>query len=218
VDDSAGTVWPIPVKICGLTRPEDAEAAARLGARWLGVVFAGGPREISPAAARAIGQAVPGGTLVGVFKSLDPDEILRVRDAAGLTGAQLHGGVSPALAERLTLEGMFLFTVLHLANQQDVGRLEQLRSLGAAVLVEPRVPGALGGTGVALSIPLARQARAALRGHTMVLAGGLTPESVADTVRAVGPDAVDVSSGVEQIPGIKDHSRMTRFMKALGWA
>jgi phosphoribosylanthranilate isomerase len=208
---------PIPVKICGLTRPEDAEEAARLGARWLGAIFAGGPREISPARARELAAAGQGTPLVGVFKSLDADEILRIRDAAGLAGAQLHGGASAPLVERLVAEGLFVLTVAHLAAESDVERLTELRSLGQPVLVEPRVVAALGGSGTALPLALATRARGELEGHPMFLAGGLTPETVPQAVGAVRPDAVDVSSGVEQIPGIKDHRRMTRFMKALGW-
>ncbi len=92
-----------------------------------------------------------------------------------------------------------------------------MRESGAPILVEPRVPGVLGGSGVPLDLDLARAARERLAGHPMWLAGGLTPQTVRIAVDAVSPDAVDVSSGVEQIPGIKDHTSLARFLEALQW-
>jgi phosphoribosylanthranilate isomerase len=209
---------PVHAKICGLARPIDAEAAVRLGARWLGVIFAGGPREVTPERAREVVSAAGDVPVIGVFATTDADAILRTRDAAGLAGAQLHGGAPPALVERLRAEGVEVITVARLAAPGELEGLDPLRRLGAPVLVEPRVPAGLGGTGAALSLELAEGARNQLGDHFMFLAGGLTPESVGAAIRAARPDAVDVSSGVEQIPGIKDHSRMARFMEAVQWA
>jgi phosphoribosylanthranilate isomerase len=110
-----------------------------------------------------------------------------------------------------------VLVVARLAGLEDLPLLDVARSLGAPVLVEPRVPGRLGGTGVPLSVELARAARERLTGHPMFLAGGLTPDSVGDAVRAARPEAVDVSSGVEQIPGVKDHDRLARFLEVLQW-
>lgn len=206
---------PVPVKICGLTRPEDAAEAVRLGASYLGVVFAGGPRQVSPEQARAI-QGVAGQVpVIGVFGSQGSDEILRVRDRAGLAGAQLHGVVPPEVVERLLAEGLLVLAVARLAGEADLDLLDNLKAMGCPVLVEPRVEGKLGGAGVSLTLALAARARERLAGHRMFLAGGLTPETVAEAVRAVRPDAVDVSSGVEQIPGTKDHHRMARFLEVL---
>lgn len=207
----------VPAKICGVTRPEDAEAAARLGARWIGVVFAGGPRAVTPERAREVVRGAGPVPVIGVFKSLDAGQILQLRDRSGIAGAQLHGGITAELAATLRSEGLEVLAVARLASDRDLARLPELRRLGVPILVEPRVAGALGGTGIALSGGLARRARAALDGHPMFLAGGLTPETVAAAVRAARPDAVDVSSGVEQIPGVKDHTRMARFLEALGW-
>jgi phosphoribosylanthranilate isomerase len=207
---------PVRVKICGLTRPEDASWAAELGASWLGVVFAGGPRLVTPARAREIVAAVRGKPVFGVFGSQQADEILRLRDASGLAGAQLHGAHSPELTLRLRTEGMLLLEVAHLAGATDLDSLDQLCRLEVPVLVEPKVGGALGGTGVTLSLELAQQARVRLAGATMVLAGGLSPDNVAAAIARVHPDAVDVSSGVEQIPGVKDPDRIARFMEAVG--
>lgn len=208
----------VDVKICGLTRPADAALAVRLGVRYLGVVFAGGPRLVNSPRAAEIVQAAGQVPVVGVFGSQGGDEILRVRDDAGLSGAQLHGGISPGLVERLRREGMQVLVVARLAGPADLDGLAALRVFGVPVLVEPRVEGALGGAGIPLSTDLARAARGRLEGHPMILAGGLTPETVAGLVGLIQPDAVDVSSGVEQIPGIKDAQRMSRFMEALQWA
>jgi phosphoribosylanthranilate isomerase len=213
----SATPRPTPAKICGLTRPEDAEAAVRLGASYLGVIFAGGPREVTPEVAGTIVKAAGQVPVFGVFSSRSGEEILGVRDRSGVAGAQLHGGATPELVERLRREGLALLVVTRLAGTDDLPRLDALAALGVPLLVEPLVPGRLGGTGAALSPELARSARLRLSGRTMFLAGGLTPETVADAVRLARPDAVDVSSGVEQIPGIKDHMKLARFLEALGW-
>jgi phosphoribosylanthranilate isomerase len=206
----------IPAKICGLTRPEDAAEAVRLGAHYLGVIFAGGPRQVGAGQARAIVKTASQVPVIGVFGSQGSDEILRLRDRAGLAGAQLHRGATPQLVERLAVEGLRVLVVVRLASEADLALLPELQAIGAPLLIEPRVEGKLGGTGVSLPLALAARARAALVGHRMFLAGGLTPETVAEALEIVRPDAVDVSSGVEQIPGIKDHQRMARFMEVLG--
>lgn len=208
---------PIPAKICGLTRPEDAEAALRLGATYLGTIFAGGPRQVTLAQARSIVGVAGQVPVFGVFSSQTCEEILEVRDQTGLAGAQLHGEPDPSLIQRLSSAGLKVLMVARLADEPDLVKLEIARRLGVPALVEPRVAGRLGGTGAKLSYQLARAARERLAGHPMFLAGGLTPESVGDAVRQVRPDAVDVSSGVEQIPGIKDHDRLARFLEVLRW-
>jgi phosphoribosylanthranilate isomerase len=204
-----------PAKICGLTRPEDAAAAVRMGARYLGVIFAGGPRQISPVRARSIVQVAGEIPVFGVFGSQGYAQILEVREAAGLAGAQLHDGATPELVDRLRREGLLVLVVVKLAGAPDLDRLAELTGLGCPLLIEPRVEGKLGGTGVPLPLALAADARSRLGGHSMWLAGGLTPDNIAEAVRAVHPDVVDVSSGVEQIPGIKDHQRMARFLEVL---
>jgi phosphoribosylanthranilate isomerase len=206
---------PLPVKICGLTRPEDAAEAVRLGASYLGVIFAGGPRQVTVDQARAIVEGAGQVPVIGVFGSQGSDEILEIRDRTGLAGAQLHGVVTPESVARLSDEGLLVIAVVRLADETDLDRLDALKAMGCPLLVEPRVEGKLGGAGIALPLALAARARERLTGHRMFLAGGLTPETVAEAVRVVRPDAVDVSSGVEQIPGIKDHHRMARFLEVL---
>ena len=202
------------IKICGLTRPDDARIAAASGATWLGVVFASGPRVVSAEQARAV-VAAAGRPVLGVFGAQAIDEILRVRDTAGLAGAQLHGAYDAADAARLRAEGLVVWRVVRLAGEADLERVADAAADADAVLIEPRVPHADGGAGIALSLPLALRARKRLAGKRMVLAGGLTPETVGAAVGLVAPDVVDVSSGVEIRPGIKDPSKMHRFVEAV---
>ncbi len=205
----------VPAKICGLTRPGDAAAAVQLGAAYLGVIFAGGPRQVSPERAQEIVAAAGHLPVFGVFGSQGSGEILRICEQAGLTGAQLHTGANAEFVTTLRAAGLEVLSVVRLGEASDLDQLDQQRHLGCPIIIEPRVAGKLGGTGVTLSLELARAARARLHDHRMFLAGGLTPENVAAAVAAVSPDAVDVSSGVEQIPGIKDRQRMADFLGAL---
>ncbi len=206
---------PIPAKICGLTRAADAAAAVDLGATWLGVIFAGGPRQVTIEQARGIVKVAGQLPVIGVFGSQGTGEILHICRTATLSGAQLHAGATAAAVAELRAAGLEVLTVARIADLADLDQLDQHRALDCPVVVEPRVAGQLGGTGVTLSLALARAARERLTGRTMFLAGGLTPGNVAAAVAAVGPDAVDVSSGVEQIPGIKDQQRMADFLGAL---
>lgn len=204
----------VEAKVCGLTRAEDAAAAAAAGADYLGVVFAGGPRVVTPVQARTIVAAAAGRPVLGVFGTQPVDEILRLRDAAGLRGAQLHGPYSADDAGRLRREGVLVWRVARLEGEADLDALASAAGAADALLIEPRVPGAEGGAGVALPLALAARARARVRGR-LVLAGGLRPETVAAAAGLVRPDVVDVSSGVEMLPGVKDLQKMTRFLEAI---
>jgi phosphoribosylanthranilate isomerase len=204
----------VEAKVCGLTRPEDAAAAVAAGADYLGVVFAGGPRVVTAGQAGAIVAAAAGRPVLGVFGAQPVDEIRRLRDAAGLRGAQLHGPYSTRDAERLRLEGLLVWRVVWLEAEADLDALAPAADGADALLIEPRVSGGQGGTGVALPPALAARARERVRGR-MVLAGGLRPETVTGAVGLVRPDVVDVSSGVEILPGIKDLQKMARFLEAV---
>lgn len=203
------------VKVCGLTRPEDAVRAVAAGASYLGVVFAASPRQVSLEAARQIVLAAHGVPVLGVFAGHQVTEILRLCAEAGLAGAQLQSPYATAAARRLREAGLIVWRVARLASEVDLEWLPLLREASSAVMVEAEVLHALGGTGISLPLELAREARAFLPGHQMVLAGGLTPENVADSIAGIRPDIVDVSSGVELRPGIKDPLKMMRFMEAV---
>lgn len=206
---------PASVKICGLTRPEDAERAAAAGASFLGVVFAGGPRRVRFARAADVVAASRGVPVLGVFGSQSVEEILSCARDVRLSGAQLHGSYSRADAARLRSAGLIVWRIVRIASPADLDRLSEASQDADAVLVEPRVARAEGGSGVPLDLAVAVEARRRLAGVRMVLAGGLTPETVGAAVALVRPDVADVSSGVESLPGIKDHERIARFLEAV---
>jgi phosphoribosylanthranilate isomerase len=203
------------IKICGLMRAEDARVAAISGASYLGVVFADGPRAVGPSLAGEIVATASGVPVIGVFTDHSVDAILQLRDLVGLSGAQLHGRYSQSEAARLRTAGMEVWRVVRIAAFSDLDALPFAIPQSDAVLVEPRIAGKQGGSGVALDPETGREARKRLAGHPMVLAGGLTPESVAEALTVIGPEIVDVSSGLERAPGVKDHQKILRFVEAV---
>jgi phosphoribosylanthranilate isomerase len=205
----------VKMKICGLMRREDVAAAAAAGASFLGVVFAEGHRTVTPDQATELIQASEGVPVMGVFTQHSVEAILQIAEKSGLTGAQLHGSYSSAEAERLRSAGLQVWRVVRIAAPADLDLLISALPGSDAVLVEPWVPHAQGGTGVPLELAVAREARARLAGHLMALAGGLTPDTVAEALAVVRPDIVDVSSGVEALPGVKDHRKIARFAEAV---
>ena len=205
----------VKIKICGLIRPADAAKAVEVGASYLGVVFAGGPRAVTPDGAGAVVEAGGGVPVLGVFADQTAEEILQICEQAGLSGAQLHGTYPPSVAARLRAAGLRVWRVVRIAAPSDLDALREAIPESDAVLVEPRVGHSLGGPGVPLDLAVAREARGRLAGHPMVLAGGLRPETVAEALALVRPDVVDVSSGVERQPGIKDPNKLARFAEAV---
>ena len=206
---------PVKVKICGLTRREDAAAAAKAGAAFLGVVFAGGPRYVDVARAAEVASAAGSLPVIGVYGTQSVEEILTISRTAGLSGAQLHGPYRRQDAARLRAAGLLVWRVVRIAAPEDLDALSDAVRDADAVLVESHVPHVAGGSGVALDLAVAREARGRLAGSVMVLAGGLTPASVGHAVALVRPDVVDVSSGVEHLPGIKDPDKIARFLEAV---
>jgi phosphoribosylanthranilate isomerase len=206
----------VEVKFCGLTRPADVAEAVRLGANYVGVVFAGGPRRLTVEAGAALLAGVPETVRrVGVFGRAAPADVADAAHLAERDVVQLHGDPTPADVDavRRSFEGEVWGVVrLDGAFPPDFDRLA---AASDAVLLDARVPGVLGGSGVALDWERAARGLEGRRTGRVVLAGGLTPENVASAVALFGPDAVDVSSGVESAPGVKDHARMRAFVGAL---
>jgi len=194
------------VKICGITRLEDAEAAVAAGAGAIGFIFwPKSPRFIDPHRARAIAAALPPFvTAVGVFVNQPLAYVNGVASLVGLGAVQLHGDETPEFAATVTRPVM---------KAVSIGRDEaQIWPSRVRLLLDVHDPVARGGTG--RTIDWAAAAGLAAR-REVVLAGGLTPDNVADAVARVRPFGIDVSSGVERAPGIKDHGRLKALFEAV---
>jgi phosphoribosylanthranilate isomerase len=152
---------------------------------------------------------------MGVFGDQPAEEILQIAERSGVSGAQLHGSSSNADVMRLKAAGLWVWRVVRIAVPSDLDSLSEATLESDAVLVEPRVLHARGGSGVPLDLAIACEARRRLAGHPMALAGGLTADTVGQALDLVRPDIVDVSSGVERLPGIKDPQKIVRFMEAV---
>jgi phosphoribosylanthranilate isomerase len=200
---------PTRVKICGITRWEDAQLAVELGASALGFNFyPPSPRYIEPAAARAIILKLPPlVTTVGIFADEPNDErVADIAKEARVTVVQLHGPQLPkldgALAEFPRICGVAV---------KEGFKPEALRELGGdAFLLDAFDAKLLGGTGKPFNWALARDSS---RFGSIILAGGLTPENVGRAIREVRPFAVDVASGVESAPGVKDAGKLRSFFQ-----
>ncbi len=195
------------IKICGITSAGDAHMAVEAGADALGMIFwPGSRRAVDVGAAREITRTLPPLiATVGVFVDASPDDVRDVADAVGLSAVQLHGSeqaVDWARFPRPVLKALTL----------DAYAASPWRTARAAILVDADDPVARGGTGRTVDWQAAR-AIAATR--PLVLAGGLTPANVASAVEQVRPWGVDVSSGVEQSPGIKDADKVKAFVQAV---
>jgi phosphoribosylanthranilate isomerase len=205
---------PVRVKVCGLTREVDVEAAVSAGADAVGFIsgFPDSPRNLSLDRVRELAGRVPpfvSAVLVTTQETVALRE-LEVR-RAGVDALQLYGEVPDALSLRASL-GVKLIRPLLLGPG---GSLEpRPDSTGFdALLTDTLRPGMLGGTGVRSDWTVCRRIRDAVLPLPMVLSGGLRPENVADGIRAVRPFAVDVSSGVESSPGVKDAARLAEFVR-----
>ena len=206
----------VAVKFCGLTRPEDAAMGASLGAAYLGVIFAGGPRLLTPDRAREVLAAAGTARKVGVFGTQQPAEIAAVARDVGLDVVQLHGDPDVADLDRVRrhFDGE-VWAVVRCDGAQVPEQTAALFGVADAVVLDARVPGMLGGSGVTIPWEALREVLAPWRaGAPVVLAGGLTPQNLPEARAALRPAVVDVSSGVEAAPGVKDHERMRAFQRA----
>jgi phosphoribosylanthranilate isomerase len=194
------------VKICGITRLEDAEAAVAAGAGAIGFVFwPKSPRFIDPHRARAIAAMLPPlVTAVGVFVNQPLDYVNGVASLVRLGAAQLHGDETPEFAARVSAPVMKAVS----PGDGNVGAWP----LRVRLLLDVHDPVARGGTG--RTVDWSRAADIASQ-REVVLAGGLTPDNVAEAIARVRPYGIDVSSGVERAPGIKDHGRLRALFEAV---
>ena len=207
----------VDIKFCGLTRPEDARMAASLGAAYVGVIFAGGPRELTPERAKMVLADVPGTVRrVGVFGRQASSEIQRVVEAVGLDIVQLHGeATAERISEVRSVVSAAIWPVIRVSGALPP-ETAGLAKTSDGLLLDAFSPSALGGTGVSFGWAAVAEELRMIRGETpIILAGGLRPENVGEAIAALSPDVVDVSSGVESAPGIKDHERMQAFRDAV---
>ena len=198
------------IKICGITRLEDALCAAECGADALGFIFhPPSPRYVGAEKAKAIIAELPEGIVkVGVFVNRPVEEVERMVEACGLDLIQVHGDESPAYCRR--------FPAGRTIKAVSPRTAEEIRRLAdyevRAFLVDARDAGRYGGTGKRADWELAARLR---ESHPLILAGGLDADNIAEALAAVAPGAVDINSGCESAPGIKDHDRMRRIVRII---
>ena len=200
------------VKICGITRPEDAEAAVAGGANALGFVFwPTSPRFIDPyRAGDIISTLPPFVTAVGVFVNQPIEYVNGVATLAGLGAVQLHGDETVAYASRIARPVLKAIPIPE-SSDEEIERWPR----HVMPLLDAHDPVRRGGTG--RTVDWTRALSIAGR-RRIVLAGGLTPDNVVDAIAQVQPFGIDVSSGVESSPGVKDHDRLTALFEAVSEA
>ncbi len=217
-------VW---VKICANTNLEDALQAVEAGADAVGFVFASSRRQMTPEQVGPISARLPPGVeRVGVFPAQQEsvEALVGAVEVAGLTAVQLHGGLDLRFAAELRAalgpEVALIHTVhwsvdQHAAAEQVWEAFGQAESLPGEerLLIDAKVGRSSGGLGVAYDWEAAAKVLRGAPGVRVIVAGGLRPESVAEAVRVIRPYGVDVASGVEREPGVKDHAKVTAFIK-----
>jgi len=211
----------VRVKIEGLREPATALRIAQMGADAIGLVFADSPRWVSPEQARAIVDILPPWVAaVGVFVNADPDTINRVVQRTLIGYAQLHGDEGPEIVGQIRVPCIKAFRVRDQGWLAEIRRwLEGVtaRSNLAAILLDAYNPDARGGTGQRFNWQLVRDARDSgqMAGlDPIILAGGLDASCVSSAIEIVKPWAVDVATGVEKAPGVKDLKKVEDFLRA----
>ena len=196
----------IQVKICGITNKEDARCAAKLGAAALGFIFyPPSPRNIKPADARKIVSVLPDESVkVGVFVNESVTEVKRIVEYCGLDMIQLHGDESPAYCREFPASQVI--KAVEFKNDDDFNQASGYDV--AAILVDSRHAGLYGGTGKKANWELACRIK---NKKPLILSGGLNEGNIAEAIKAVTPNALDINSGVELKPGKKDHAKMARI-------
>jgi phosphoribosylanthranilate isomerase len=199
------------VKICGITSAEDAQAAIEAGADALGFVFwPKSPRYVTPEATAAITRELPPFVVrVGVFVDAPKAELTHTAEVAGLDLLQLHGQEPPDIFATLPRRAL---KALRVGDGYKSEEAVAFAGKAAGLLLDAQRPEAPGGTGRAFDWRLVRDLRQ--RVPFLILAGGLTPDNVAEATRVVNPHGVDVSSGVESAPGRKDRDKLRAFVEA----
>lgn len=208
------------IKICGITSVEDALMVARAGADAIGLnFFPRSPRYVSPEAAREIVAAIPKGVVkVGLFVNSVAANVCGIFDDLSLDLIQLHGDEPPEylpqLGNRPVMRAFRVKPGDVCPIIQYLGRCRELKAEPKLTLLDSLVPGEYGGTGKTADWSTAREYQALPDVPPLVLAGGLTPQNVAEAIAAVHPTAIDAASGVESSPGRKDLAAVEAFVRA----
>jgi phosphoribosylanthranilate isomerase len=199
------------VKICGITNMEDALCAAENGAAAMGFIFyPPSPRYLDPQKAGEIIDRLPQHLVkVGVFVNETAEEIKRIYECCRLDMIQLHGDESPEFCRQFPRDR--IIKALELKNENDLKKVTLYDV--AAILVDSRHAGLYGGTGKTSNWKLASQIS-----QSLILSGGLKEENIHEALRVVSPAALDINSGVESIPGKKDHAKIVRIMQIINTA
>jgi phosphoribosylanthranilate isomerase len=199
----------IRVKICGITRLEDALAAADSGADAIGFVFAKSSRKIAVEKARSISGAVgPWIATVGVFVNEKPSEILRIAARCQLSAVQLHGDETPSQVKTLKAAPFKVIKAFRVDEKFDLGRMMDFPA--DAFLLDAYVAGQYGGTGKVFNWGLLKKQKIT---KPWIVSGGLRPDNVAELLKICEPYGVDVSGGVEKSAGIKDKFLIRKFLE-----
>jgi len=204
------------IKFCGLTSLDDAERAVNAGAWAIGVIFwPRSPRRCGLADAVEIAAAVKRRVeLAGVFVNATLDHVAATADAVGLTMLQLHGDEGPAYcAEAARRTGCRVIKAVRVRSGADLQALASFHT--DYHLLDSYTPGVPGGTGETFAWEIAATHKPPARRIPIILSGGLNPDNVADAIDAVRPFAVDVASGVERAPGVKDSDKLEAFAAAV---
>jgi phosphoribosylanthranilate isomerase len=197
-------IW---IKFDGVTTPDDAAAAAEAGASAVGMIFAPSPRRVFIDVAKDIRAAIPSGvSAFGVFDDSAPREVGEIAELLSLDGVQFP---APLVAGRFLPEGVMVLRTVRVRDAEDLVEIGRLKC--DAVHLDAYVEGALGGTGQLAPWDVIEAHRPAV---PFVLSGGLRPSNVGEAISRLRPAGVDVSSGIESSPGVKDRDAMRAFIAA----
>lgn len=199
----------VRVKICGITSIADALTAQRAGADAVGFVFAKSPRRVSAPTARAIAKKLgPEILKVGVFVNASSAVVSRTAKYCGLDAVQLHGDETPAVVRALRAKGIVVIKAFRVKKAKDL--VQTRRFTADAILLDTAVPGARGGTGQRFDWAILRKFRSKT---PVIVSGGLNGRNVKELLGQYKPFGVDVSSGVERSPGVKNTKEMRKFVR-----
>ncbi|NWK57056.1 phosphoribosylanthranilate isomerase [Verrucomicrobiaceae bacterium N1E253] len=203
------------LKICGITQPEQAKQLADMGVDAIGINFwPHSKRYLAPDAARTFLPDLSGRTVrVGVFVNADPALPLQLLEQGAIDLAQFHGDETPEYVQPFLDQGLPFIKAIGVKNAASLDHILAYQS--DAVLLDTPAPGVYGGTGEAFDWNHAKSFMLEHPGLPVILAGGITPENASEAVRTLHPAVIDVASGAESAPGIKDLDKVSRLQKAL---